>query len=275
MGQWFAKYFAIHDSQVGIFSRRAKSDSLEKQLIARKFSDINDCIENSDVIMVSVPIGRTAEVVSEVSKSCNKDKIIIEIASLKESIFPSLRQVCDERGIMVLSIHPLFGPGANPMQQQRYAMIPVVSEADEMQVFEEIFPDGMPTVITAEKHDLAMGYVLSLTHFVSIAFLLSIPEKEGLMKLSGTTFKLQLGLAQAILHDEPELLAMLETDNNHFIDILETFTEKSNMIQSLVKRKDRVLLTKIITSLKEELKDDESFESSYPLIYQILDKRDE
>ena len=74
MGQWFAKYFAIHDSQVGIFSRRAKSDSLEKQLIARKFSDINDCIENSDVIMVSVPIGRTAEVVSEVSKSCNKDK---------------------------------------------------------------------------------------------------------------------------------------------------------------------------------------------------------
>ncbi len=270
MGQWFLRLFASKGHQVGVYSRRGKTGVETAGVL--EFKTVEECAKFSEVILVSVPIAQTAKVVSEVAMSCSSTQTIIEIASLKRELVPKLKEVA-ATGVNVLSIHPLFGPGADISAKQPYALIPISSdESDELRRFSKILPDSRITTVNEESHDKSMGYVLSLTHFVNLAFLSSLTARNELLELAGTTFKLQVSLAQAILHDEPELLAALETENPYFQNILSDFLKNSRNIESMVKRKDSRALAGLFASTREKIRESESFLSSYTSMYEILNR---
>ncbi len=272
MGQWFLRYFVSKGHQVGAYSRSRKTDV--KTLGVLEFTTVQECATSSEVIVVSVPIAHTARVVSEVAMNCSSTKTIIEIASLKRKLVPELKEIA-ATGVTVLSVHPLFGPGADIGMKQAYALIPISSDqSEELRRFSKILPDSRITTVNEESHDKSMGYVLSLTHFVNLAFLSSLTARNGLLEVAGTTFKLQVSLAQAILHDEPDLLAALETENPYFEDILKEFLKNSRNIESMVKRKDARALAGLFASTREKIRESESFLSSYTSMYEILNRNE-
>lgn len=272
MGQWFIRYFASKGYQVGMYSRSGKTSV--KRAGVLKFTTVQECAKFSEVILVSVPIAQTAKVVSEVAMSCSSNQTIIEIASLKGKLVPELKEIA-ATGVKVLSIHPLFGPGADIGMKQLYALIPISSdESDELRRLSAILPDSRITTVNEESHDKSMGYVLSLTHFVNLAFLSSLTGRNELLEVAGTTFKLQVSLAHAILHDEPELLAALETENVYFQDILADFLKNSRNIELMVKKKDSRALAGLFASTREKIRESESFLSSYRSMYELLNRNE-
>ena len=63
----------------------------------------------AEIVIVSVPIKVTGDVVSQVIMHMSPSAVIAEIASLKAGVMASLR-LAAEKGLRPLCIHPMFGP---------------------------------------------------------------------------------------------------------------------------------------------------------------------
>lgn len=273
MGQWFTRYFASKGNELGTYSRSQRTKIGSDEF--RTFSSIQQCAEASDVILVSVPISQTEGVVSEVARNSSSGQTILEIASLKSKLVPQLKEIAS-KGVLVLSVHPLFGPGADIHMKQPYALISISpDESRELRRLSEIIPDSQILRVTGESHDRSMAHILSLTHFVNLAFLSSLEDKDGLLRVAGPTFKLQVSLAQAILHDEPDVLAALETENPFFEEILSDFLKHTRNIESVVRRKDTTGLAELFKRARENAQKSDSFLSSYARMYNFFGRGEE
>jgi prephenate dehydrogenase len=94
MGRWFARFF----SQAGYTVHIAHKD--EGMSLAEMGA-------RCSVVMVSVPIGVTCEVIEKIGPAMRKDALLMDITSIKaEPVEAMLRFAeCD-----VIGCHPLFGP---------------------------------------------------------------------------------------------------------------------------------------------------------------------
>jgi len=269
MGRWFARYFIANKHDVGIFGRDSKKAKHVSQGIgARTFLSLQTCCKNSDVILVSVPIYAMPKYIERIAPMLSKDTILIEIASIKEGVIAALKKVKNSNTV---SVHPLFGLGANINAVNRYAMIPVLDSAKEKSAFKKLFPKSEVLVVEAEEHDMAMAKVLSLTHFMNALFLKAIGEDtSNLSKFSGTTFGIQLALAMGVMHDEPSQLASLQVQNPHFKDVLNEMIKNAKEWQSLVVGGKQDMLSARYKSIKGSIEKDKAFRDSYKKMYAMF-----
>ena len=87
MGQWFTLYFKNMGYEVEIIAKnKRKVAKIAKYFRVNYATSINDSINKSDIILVSVPMRATTPTISEVLEHVEKDKIILEISSLKNNI---------------------------------------------------------------------------------------------------------------------------------------------------------------------------------------------
>ncbi|MCL2607370.1 MAG: prephenate dehydrogenase/arogenate dehydrogenase family protein [Methanomassiliicoccaceae archaeon] len=206
MGQWISGYFEDRGSVVNVVDVSAGS--------------MNDA-ENSDIVVISVPIPSAASVLKEAERVCRKDALIFDISSVKTSFSSVLKDAAERR--KVCSVHPMFGPSSRSAVDRRMIICDcgnneAVSEAAE------IFSDeGMDIIITGvERHDELMSYVLALAHASNIVFFTAlrssgIPFNE-LKSAGSTTFDKMLGTCIPVSGENASLY--------HDIQRLNVSTEK-------------------------------------------------
>ncbi len=114
-----------------------------------------------DMVIVSVPVSKTAEVIRNVLRHMRKGAMIVEIASLKNGIHREMVEAA-ENGFNALSVHPLFGPSVKALRDKTVAVIPVVDPIMESSWATELFPGASFVEVDPEKHDRLMVHVLSL-----------------------------------------------------------------------------------------------------------------
>jgi len=221
MGGWLIRYFSKLGHTLIAFDPNIKELS--------SFPDVeitDDCrsaVSNAELVIVTVPMELTAEVINDVAPFMKKNAILCEIASVKTRVIEALR-VLPEHSVRPLSIHPLFGPGAKSLNK-RIAVIPLLDQKQEKQLVETLFPDSEVIVVDAEQHDRIMAVTLSLPYFVNMA-VAAVLKKEDitvLKQLSGTTFALQLILAASIMSHSSEFHVALQNENAHTLSILNEF----------------------------------------------------
>ena len=269
MGRWFARYFIANKHEVGIFGRYSKkAKHVAEDIGARTFLSLEACCKNSDVILISVPIYAMPKYIERIAPKLRKDTTLIEIASIKEGVITALKKVKNSNTV---SLHPLFGLGANIDAVNRYAMIPVLDSAKERSAFKKLFPKSEVLVVEAEEHDIAMAKVLSLTHFMNALFLKAIGENtSNLSKFSGTTFGIQLALAMGVMHDEPSQLASLQVQNPHFKDVLNEMIKNAKEWQSLVAVGKQDMLSSKYSAIKASIEKEKAFKGSYKKMYAMF-----
>jgi len=274
MGRWFARFFQAKGYEVCIASRsseRAAKAAEELGVTSAKSHD--EAVKDADVVVVSTPIEVTAETIREVKDKLAPGTIIFDIASVKEGIPEALLEA-GAVGARALSVHPLFGPGATTLTGKKVIIIPVVNDAKLVEwargLFEE---DGAETYVVAsgEEHDKMVGITLSLTHFINIALAktLSSQSIREVKKFAGTTFTMQLMLAEAVLTEDPSLYYVIESHNPAFRGILRRFLADANDIASKIDDKDAFVRTFI--EARESLSKDPGFHSVYQQFYKALE----
>lgn len=268
MGRWFARYFVANSHQVGIFGRDSKKTKhAAKSLGVNVFKSIGECCKDADLIVVSVPIDATPEIIQQVAPKLNKGKTVIEVASIKGEIIALLGKI---KNASVISVHPLFGPGANIRSTNRYALIPVGNAEEEKTIFKNLFPRSEIIVVQAEEHDIAMAKVLSLTHFVNALFLKTLGNVTKLSKLSGTTFGIQLALAMGVMHDEPSQLAALQVQNPHFKKVLQVMIKSAKEWQSFITKGRQEELSAQYNQIRAAIEKERAFRDSYEKMYAMF-----
>ena len=152
MGDWFVRYFSENGFGIGLYSRKLKKQKKNKSK-HKIFDSIQDCVVNSDIVIVSVPIESTNQIVDQVIKYSDKNNTVIEISSVKKQIVSNMKKLSKTSNSKFLSIHPLFGPGANIFKPQKYILVPIKSSSAEKRAFRELFPNSKLLICNVREHD--------------------------------------------------------------------------------------------------------------------------
>ena len=266
MGKWFTEYFSENGYSVGLYSRKLKKKTTSNSKI---FKSIKDCVIHSDIIIISVPIETTNEIVDEVVKYSDNTKLVMEISSMKKQIVSNMKKLSNKPQLM--SIHPLFGPGANIFKPQKFILVPIKSVQSEKKSFSSLFPNSKLVVCNANQHDKSMAYIISLVYFLNLSFILSLNKIPNLKDISGTSFTIQYLLASGIFHDTPEVISSLQISNEQFSEVLEDFMTNINSIERIISKHDRDEFIKIIKKAKKQIL---SNKKSYDDLYQLVNSID-
>lgn len=225
MGSWFTHQFLRKNHVVKIYDRDLSKLSSLESAGAQVCRSLDEVVKDAEAVLVAVPIESTAKVVQAVADSM-KSGIVAEITSLKLPVIETLRKLPEE--INPLSIHPLFGPGLRDLKDGRFALIPVKSLEDELEVARRVFDGAEFVTVSAEEHDEAMAYTLSLTHLISLASSLTLPTHllELLKKLSGTSFSALTSMMSASLEETPSTFTQILKLNKNTSQVAEEFMNR-------------------------------------------------
>ncbi|MCD6483589.1 MAG: prephenate dehydrogenase [Candidatus Odinarchaeota archaeon] len=245
MGLWFINYIKPKKWYVRAYDLDlAAAKSYAKSFGFEAVDTLTD-VAISEIIFVATPIKVTLDVIKFIASFIKKKAWLVEIASLKKSVVPGLRILAEKYNLNILSIHPLFGPDINSIEEMNFALVPVLNKEREIEFFNFLFNGAKYYVVDEDTHDKAMAYNLSLIHLIGhlLYKLYSEADKDILDKLSTKSYFLQQEIVKRV-HDEPlDMEISLLMSNEYGLEVFKKFHKLlSEIIESIEqKNKDRLI----------------------------------
>lgn len=270
MGSWFTNYFARRGLSVSAYDVNKKM--LKASGSVRFASSIASCVKDADFVLVSVPVRMTPKVIIECTKNMKAGAVISEISSVKHGVFRALRQTPGR--VKPLCIHPMFGPGASQKMQPKILLVPVRNEQAELKIVHEVFENAAIKVLPdAKAHDRSIATVLGLTYFSNIVFakVVSTDDISMLKQISGTTFGLQLLIAESILASEPDLVAALVQENPYAKRCIRQYLKAASTVARMASAKDSRELKADLKKIRSKLQKWQDLQESYRRMYKIIE----
>ena len=272
MGSWFTSYFARRGLDVSAYDINQKMLKTRPDVKVQK--SLLHCIENADLVLVSVPVQKTPQAIKECTKNMKDGAIIAEISSVKDKTFAALKKT--PINLRPLCIHPMFGPGASKKVDLRVLLVPVRNEKIELKIANEIFENANVMVLpNAKQHDKSIAIVLGLTYFANIVFakVMSSGNNISMLKqVSGTTFGLQSLIAESILTEEPELVIALIRENTYAKRYISDYLKAAGALARLVIANDSKDLKAELQKVKLRMQKEQDLQKSYKRMYEIIDR---
>jgi len=117
----------------------------------------------ADVVVVSVPIAKTEEVIREVGPHVRPEALLMDVTSVKTMPVEAMLASTEAS---VVGTHPMFGPGVHTLTGQRVVMVKGRGDDWYDWVKRMLTARGLVvTETTADRHDEAMAIVQVLNHF--------------------------------------------------------------------------------------------------------------
>jgi len=271
MGSWFTSYFARRGLDVSAYDINNKM--LKTPPHVKVQTSLLHCVEDADLVLVSVPVQKTPQAIKECTKNMKDGAIIAEISSVKDKTFAALKKtpIC----LRPLCIHPMFGPGASKKVDIRVLLVPVRNEKMELKIANEIFENANVMVLpNAKQHDKSIAIVLGLTYFANIVFakVISSGNISMLKQVSGTTFGLQSLIAESIFTEEPELVIALIRENTFAKRYISHYIKEAGALAQLVIANDSKDLKAELQKVKLRMQKGQDLQQSYKRMYEMIDR---
>ncbi len=234
----------------------------------------------ADVVVISVPIDATTEVIGQLGPSIRPDALLMDITSIKVA---PLQAMLDATSASVIGTHPLFGPSVHSVQSQRLVLTPgrIRDDADWLNWLRIMFRARGLVLheTTPEKHDQAMAIVQVLTHF-STEVLGRTMSKLGVsldetLQFTSPVYLMDLLMTARHFAQSPDLYASIQMSNPDTAKVLKAFTDAANDLERMANAKD---LDAFRTMFKEvhdyfgSFTDDALAQSSY-LIDRLVERQ--
>jgi len=201
MGSWLARMLERQGLQVLCAGRRT---ALTPKEMARR----------CDVVVVSVPVSETEEVIRQVGPLVQERGLLMDLTSVKTR--PLETMLAYSRSDVV-GLHPLFGPescGSHP----RVAVCPGRGREGQDWITGVLLCEGYGIkILEAKEHDRLMGIVQAANHLSTLTLALSIARSGlGLQEIADVateTFRERLDRIRSIVGQPADLFASLLMDN--------------------------------------------------------------
>jgi len=277
MGRWFARFLLGEGLHVLIAGRdRAKLEQAARELGCACASD-EEAVTQADAVILSVPIGSFESVAREIAPLIRPGQYIFDITSVKAQPVELMHKYLS--GCRVLGTHPMFGPGAGGIAGQRFVLTPSddgeESLAAQVRAYLEV-RGAEVAVMSPSEHDELMSIVLGLSHFIALVSadtLLSLGKLKEAAGVSGTSYRLLLTLAEAVISEDPDFYSTLQMSLPGMAKIEEIFLAKADSWLELVRHGDRENFVRRMNCLREQFRhEDPDFDASYKNMYENLKK---
>lgn len=207
------------------------------------YIESNEEIANaSDILVISVPIQYTCDVIREVAPFMKSGSVMIDVTSVKEGPTKTMGEVLAE-DVEYIPTHPVFGPRTTRLDNQV-----IVLTADEKgewysKVYDYLASKNMRIIETsAEKHDFMMSIVQVLTHFSFISTASAIEKLR--VDISETEdyespiYNLMIDMIARIVSQNPYLTYNIQSMNSNGDKIRNTFAEAVLELRDVINNDD-------------------------------------
>ncbi len=200
-----------------------------------------DAASGSDVVIVSVPIDETEQVIRSVGPHVRPKGLLMDVTSLKTAPVAAMLESTEAS---VVGTHPMFGPGVHTLQGQRVVLCRARGDEWADWVARMLSARGLTvTETTAEAHDRVMAVVQVLTHVQTQVFGLAlarsgIPLSETL-PFTSPAYLLELYVAARHFAQEPALYGPIEMSNPITASITMGLSEATREVAAILASGDR------------------------------------
>ena len=200
-----------------------------------------DAAKLADVVVISVPIDVTTEVIEQVGPHVREEALLMDVTSLKSAPLASMLKATRAS---VIGTHPMFGPNVHSVQGQRVVLCSGRGEPWEKWLIRAFEARGLVvTNTTADAHDRAMAVVQVLNHFQTQVFGIAlarfgVPVEETL-QFASPAYLMELYVAGRHFAQSPELYSAIEMNNPRVDEVLQTYRAAADALAKTIEARDR------------------------------------
>ena len=239
VGKLYANLFSDNKYDVAIYdTNTSAAEQLAKEnnyLIADKHT-----IEQSDIVIFSVPIDKTVKTIEEHGKYIKDGALAMDTTSVKINPMQALWDNVRE-GVDICGTHPMFKPTVE-FEGQNVAFIEErINKKGETRLKEiyGMFSDAGADIVTdlsADKHDRAMAIIQGLVHIQNMLLAVGIKDSdftiEELAKLSSPVYHIRMDYVFRMFAGDPELYGSIQQGNPHCPAVMEKmFSHKKELME--------------------------------------------
>ncbi len=217
MGQWFARAFKKKSYAVSIVDIDPHAPEVARELGIGfvKDEDVTKAVGDFDVVLISVPINVTEEVIDKVAPHMLPDSLLMDVTSVKKGPIKAMRKA--PKGVELIGTHPMFGPTVSEPIGQTVILVTVEGRCENwLPKIVAFFESGRAHVefLSAEEHDRMMAVIQGLTHFAYIAVGATMDALEFDLSESrrfmSPVYEIMVDFVGRILAQNPHLYAMIQ-----------------------------------------------------------------
>ncbi|MBN1431341.1 MAG: prephenate dehydrogenase/arogenate dehydrogenase family protein [Methanomicrobiaceae archaeon] len=223
MGRLFSSVFSSAGFEVLVSGRNTELSN-------------RDLAENCDIVMISVPIRATVEVIRGIAPLMRDDQVLCDLTSVKKVPVSEML----ESEASVIGFHPMFGPNLPGIRGQNIVATPARCPDETLSLFTSIFASegARVTVMTPEEHDRVMAVVQGLVHFATLAVADAVrtsgTDLEKILSVMSPVYRIEMGLIGRILGQNPDLYGDILRMNPEVMPVLEGFSQSVERLKKSV-----------------------------------------
>jgi prephenate dehydrogenase len=230
MGRWFNTFFTAAGYSVLLSGRRTPLT-------------YQQCIEQSDAVIINVPIKNTVDVIRSVGRFFRPGQLIADNTSIKTQPVSAMLDAVPA-GVEVLGMHTVFGPAVEDLHQQNVIFTRTAASAELADEFESIFYKygAKITHTTPEYHDQQMAFHQNLEHFTKIVLAKVLLRQFGdpaeMDSYSSPNSRTSLVTMGRILKADPELYSEIQAYNLQGPATVQAYLEAAQELGQAIIRGD-------------------------------------
>jgi prephenate dehydrogenase/chorismate mutase/prephenate dehydrogenase len=194
MGRFFAEQLSTSGYQVSILDR----DDWEHA---------PELLGKAELVLVCVPIEHTLKAIEKAAPYLAPSCVLADLTSIKSTVVPAMLECHTEP---VVSLHPMFGPGARSLLSQNVIVCPG-RQREAYQWFLDFIESrgGKLTFSTPQEHDRMMTFVQGIRHFITFSLGVFLAEEgidtERSLEFASPLYRLQLDMVSRLFAQDASL----------------------------------------------------------------------
>ncbi len=241
----------------GVESESVNAEAALRIGLADSIAGIDECIAESDVIVLAIPVGAACKLLPQVlDRVVGTDKVVIDVCSVKESMC----QVAagHQARSQYVATHPMAGTeysgpwAAMPgLFDGRACILCDVEESSPkaVRLVEKLYDalNMRVTYMRSDAHDMHVAYVSHISHITSFALALTVLDKEKdekhIFDLASGGFSSTVRLAKSSADMWVPILAM---NHDNVLRVMDTYIEKMKEFRSAIDAYDEGRIRELI-----------------------------
>lgn len=239
LGETLAIILKKHGFEIYISgTNHDKGKKLASKLGVNYITGNKELANLSDILIVSVPINKTKDVIKEVAFAMKSGSVMIDVTSIKEEPANIMEKYLP-KDVEFIPSHPIFGPRTPDLENQVIVLTPKTKGKWYPKIFNFLNSQKMRVIETSpEKHDEMMGIVQVLTHFSYISTASAIEKLKVSIKetedFESPIYKLMIDMIGRIVSQNPVLTYYIQSKNTNGNHIRSIFSESVLELEKVI-----------------------------------------